>query len=193
MSYVFTDTAKIKRMMGIPTGVTQNDQAFEDLQAAVEQIVLDEIGLTTSGVTTYSEKIDIDFIGVNEVALAYRPLVSITALTIADTLQASTEYELDLDLSIIKLKPLASFFPTGRGVVEVTYTAGFANVPEDLKYAGNLIAVSLFNQQNSIGIKEQRLGDYTVKFDSGVGSTIPRIAERILCKHRRLFARGIGG
>jgi len=193
MPYVFTDKDRIKRMMGIPTVVTRNDAAIEDLQGAVEQMVLDELGLTSSGVIAYSEKIDVTAGGMSEVALTYRAVASITALTISGSLMSATGYELDSGLGIIKLKPLSALFSTGRGIVEVDYTAGFSSVPEDVIYAGNLIATSLFNQQSSAGIKEQRIGDYMVKFDGATGSTIPLIAQRILNKHRRVFARGLGG
>ena len=193
MSYVFTNKDRIKRMMGIPSVVTRNDAAIEDLQGAVEQMVLDELGLTSSGLTSYSEKIDITSGGMGEVALAYRPVSSITALTVSGSLMTSTGYELDSGLGVIKLTPLSAMFSTGRGVVEVDYVAGFSSVPADVIYAGNLIATSLFNQQSSAGIKEQRIGDYMVKFDGATGSTIPLIAQRILNKHRRVFARGLGG
>ena len=187
----FTDVTKLKRMLGIPAGVTRFDDTLVDLQDPVDQIMIDELGLSTVGVTTYTDKIDVTFGGITEVALKYRPVASIVALTISgDTQVLDTDYELIPDIGVIKLIPLTAILPTGRNIVEVTYTAGFDSVPSDLIYAGNLIAVSMFNQQAHVGYKMERSGDYQYQIDNGGGSTIPKLAQRLLGKHRRLFARG---
>ena len=188
----FTDVTKLKRMLGIPAGVTRFDDTLVDLQDPVDQIMLDELGLSLAGVTTYTDKIDVTFGGTTEVALKYRPVASVVALTISGNAQTiDTDYEVLSDIGVIKLLPLSAILPTGRNIVEVTYTAGFASVPSDLIYAGNLIAVSMFNQQAHVGYKMERSGDYQYQIDGGGGSTIPMLAQRILSKHRRLFARGM--
>lgn len=187
----FTDVTRLKRMLGVPAGVTRFDDTLTDLQGAVDQIMLDEIGLSATVGTTYTDKIDVNF-GVSEVALEYRPVLSIVALTIAGQLQTeNVDYEVISDIGMIKLIPLSNVLPTGRNIVEVTYVSGFTTVPADLLYAGNLIAVSMFNQQAHLGYKMERSGDYQYQLDNGSGSTIPALAKRILGKHRRLFARGM--
>lgn len=187
----FTDVTRLKRMLGVPAGVTRFDDTLTDLQGAVDQIMLDEIGLSATVGTTYTDKIDVNF-GVSEVALEYRPVLSIVALTIAGQLQTeNVDYEVISDIGMIKLIPLSNVLPTGRNIVEVTYVSGFTTVPADLLYAGNLIAVSMFNQQAHLGYKMERSGDYQYQLDNGAGSTIPALAKRILGKHRRLFARGM--
>ncbi len=187
----FTDVTRLKRMLGVPAGVTRFDDTLTDLQGAVDQIMLDEIGLSATVGTTYTDKIDVTF-GVSEVALEYRPVLSIVALTIAGQLQTeNVDYEVISDIGMIKLIPLSNVLPTGRNIVEVTYISGFTTVPADLLYAGNLIAVSMFNQQAHLGYKMERSGDYQYQLDNGAGSTIPALAKRILGKHRRLFARGM--
>lgn len=201
MSYNYTNTAAIKRMLGVSNGLcagtTMYDQAIEDIQGAVEVIVQDELGFETAGVATYSERYDINFIGQNEIATRFRPVVSVVALTIGGQLQTAVagnaqggEYTLTKDLGVIKLNPLYMSFPTGRGVVEITYTAGLDPIPADIIYAGNLIACSLFNQQGHVGFRSERASGYSYSLDSGLGSTIPQIAQRILSKHRRLMPRG---
>ena len=92
----------------------------------------------------------------------------------------------------IKLVPLWTAFPSGRGIVEITYNAGYSSVPSDLVYAGCMIGVSLFNKQSHVGLKSEKAGGYSYSTDSSMGATIPRIAQRILSKHRRLFAQGMG-
>ena len=100
------------------------------------------------------------------------------------------QYTLIKELGVIKLNPLYMSFPSGRGVIQVTYTAGMTTMPEDLKYASNMIAVSMFNQQGHVGFRSESAGGYRYSMDGGEGSTIPKIAQRIINKHRRLFARG---
>lgn len=200
--YHFTDTDRIKRMLGVSNGLcagtTMYDEAIEDIQKAVEIIMEDELPwASASGVTVVSESYDIDFVGVNEIATRYRPITNIVALTIGGQLQTQMElgdttgeYTVTHELGVIKLNPLYMSFPTGRAVIEITYETGYATIPEDLKYASNLIAVSLFNQQGHAGFRSERAGGYSYTMDGGEGSTIPKIAQRIIHKHRRLFARG---
>ncbi len=201
MSYNFTNTDAIKRMLGISSGLcagtTMYDEAIADIQLAVEVIVQDELGLEYAGVTTYSERYDINFIGQNEIATRFRPVVNVVALTIGGQLQTAVssadtggEYAITKDLGVIKLNPLYMSFPTGRGIIEITYTAGLDPMPADIKYAANLIACSLFNQQGHVGFVSERASGYSYNMGSGIGSTIPQIAQRILSKHRRLMPRG---
>ena len=185
----------VKSMLGIPAGITRYDSAITITLEVSEQILLDEIGLSDFVSKSYSEKIDITESGLNEVALAWNPVISIAALTIKSTAQTiTTDYEINKELGIIKLVPLSAYFPTGRGSVEVSYTAGYADVasiPKDLSYAGHLICCSMFNQQSHVGFVSEKAGNYSYNLGKATGSTIPMTAQRILNKHRRLFARGM--
>ena len=194
---IFCYRSTVKGILGIPDSVTTYDSAIDVLLDVADQMVLDEIDLEAAVSTTYSEKIDIDFGGQNEVLLSRTPVISIVGLTINGQAQTlDTDYYLVKNVGAIKLDPLSASFPTGRNVVDVTYTAGYQNasaIPKDLVHAANLIAASIFNQQSHFGLKSERAGGYSYQMDSGTGSTIPKIAQRILNKHRRLFARGMRG
>lgn len=203
MSYSFTDLQQIRRMLNLSDGScgsTRYDQAIQDLQPVVDQIVLDELGLDAAAETVYSEQIDINF-PVTEIALKYTPVTSVVALTIGNSLQyenggigssSESDFLVNKDIGIVKLDPMYVTFPDGRGVVEITYRAGWSSVPSDLKYAGNLIAVSLFNQQSHVGFRSERTSGYSYSTDSAAGTFIPLMASRILSKHRRVFALGLG-
>ena len=82
---------RIKRMLVIPAGITYLDSAIDDILLVADQMVLDELGLTDTDVTTYSEKIDITTSGINECALAYRPIASMVALTVNGNLFVENE------------------------------------------------------------------------------------------------------
>jgi len=189
------DATTVKSMLGIPSSMTRYDTAITETLRATEQILADQLGLDDFTTTTYTDKIDIDFIGVNEVALTYAPVISVAGLTLGNEAQVDgTDYVINKSLGIIKLLPLYTYFPTGREVVQITYTAGYADtnsIPSDLKYAGHLICCSLFNQQSHVGFQSERAGNYSYNLGSSRGSTIPEMARRILGKYTRVFARGM--
>ena len=191
----FASSTAIKRMLGIPSAVTTHDDAITDLLDAVDQIILDELNLTGTPYgagTTYTDKLDVTSSGQNMVNTTHRPVISVAALTISGTAYVEgTDYKLDKSLGMITLMPMGNFLPVGTEKVVITYNAGFASgVPADLVYAGNLIACSMFNQQAHVGFASEKAGSYTYSLGKGTGSTIPALANRILNKHRRIFARG---
>lgn len=186
----FASTTNMKLMLGIPSAITDHDTVLATIADAVDSIVLGELGLTTASVTSYTEKINIENSVQNEFAVTYVPLVSITSLTVNSVLQSdSTGYEFT-EWGAVRMLPVYNFLPTGRNVVEITYTAGFSSVPNDLKYAGSLIGCSMFNQQSHVGMKSEKVGEYQYTLGgNGTGSSIPALATRILGKYRRIFAR----
>ena len=188
----FASSTAIKRMLGIPSAVTTHDDAISDLLDAVDQIVLDELNLTAAASTSYTDKLDITEGGQSMINTTRRPVLAVPSLKVDGTTYADgTDYKIDKSLGMIILMPIGSCFPIGTEMVEITYTAGFASVPADLVYAGNLIACSMFNQQSHVGFASEKAGSYTYSLGKGVGSSIPSLASRILNKHRRLFARGV--
>ena len=187
----FASSVAIKRMLGIPSTVTTHDDAISDLLDAVDQIVLDELNLDAAASTTYTDKLDVSDSGQTMINTTKRPVLSVTALTVGGTAYTEgTNYKIDKSLGMVTLMPMGNFLPVGRESVEITYTAGFSSVPADLIYAGNLIACSMFNQLSHVGFASEKAGDYTYSLGKGAGSTIPALANRILNKHRRIFARG---
>ena len=180
---------KIKRMLGINSSVTTYDDTIDDLLDVADQIVLDDLGLLTFGITTYNENYSFDY-DVSELGLTYAPVASVVALTMSQNiLVQNTEYFVNKELGYIELKDKT--FDLGINVVSIEYTAGFDPLPSDVVYATNLIAVSLFNQQSHAGFKKEKAGDYSYEMETGSGSYIPAMASRILNKYRRLYARGL--
>ena len=180
---------KIKRMLGIQSVVTTYDETIDDLLEVADQIVLDDLGVSSFGVTTYSEIYSFDY-DVSVLGLSKTPLVSVVALTMSENLLVlDTDYYIDTETGYIELKDKT--FDVGDKTTEITYTAGFEPVPSDITYACNLVACSLFNQQSHVGFKQEKAGDYSYSMDSGSGSYIPSMASRILNKYRRLYAKGM--
>ena len=188
-------SSTVKTMLGIPSAITRYDDAIQQTVNASAVIVADELNLDSIVSTAYTDKIDITYIGVNEVALSHSPVLTVAGVTISDQLQIEgTDYIINKELGMIKLLPLYSKFPTGREIVVVSYTAGYSSVsavPADLTYAAHLICCSLFNQQSHVGFKSERAGNYSYNLGDSTGSTIPAMARRILGKYHRVFARGM--
>jgi len=190
---VLTSVLAAKQLLRIPAAITQHDTLLSTLCEVSDQTVLDEIDLTAFAVTTYNEKFDVDWSGVRNIAVNYRPLLSVVALTLDGTLKPAANYYFTTP-GAIKLTGAADYLPVGRQLVEVCYTAGFSTVPEDLKHAATLIVASHFNQGAHVGLARESVGSYSYGMGgSGGGVTIPVLALRILSKYRRIFPRPAGG
>ena len=188
----FASSVKIKRMLGIPSTVTYQDDAISDAVTVADAIVLDEIGLDAASSTSYTEKIDITVAGLSEFSVTYRPILSVTSLKISDeTKTENTDFKVEKTVGFIKLIPYNAILPVGRNIIEITYTAGYSSTPADLQYAANLIACSMLNVQGHAGLSREKTSTYAVTLDTDVGATVPNLARRILAKYRRVFARGM--
>jgi len=189
---VFSTLARCKSLLSIPTAVTTHDMLLTTLLSVSDQMILDEIDLTGTSVTTYSEKFDIDRAGTKDLQVNRTPLVSVTALTVSEALQAATTYY-STAYGQVRLTQDDGFFPVGRQVVEVCYTAGFATVPQDLHHAGTLIVASLFNSGPHVGFQRESVGSYSYAIGkAGAGNSLPTIAQRILSKYKRVFVKHPG-
>ena len=84
----FTSSTTMKLMLGIPSTVTDHDSVLDVIADAVDSIILGELGLTTTDVTSYTDKIDIENAIQNEFAVNNVPLVSITSLKVNSVLHS---------------------------------------------------------------------------------------------------------
>ena len=192
----FTGIGRVKRMLGIPgvagTGITTHDLLISTLVTVVDQLMLDELDLSAAEVTTYSEKFDITRTGQREVAVRRCPLVSVVALTNDGSLVAASDYY-TTDYGQVRLIGDGDFFDTGRQTVDITYTAGFSSIPEDLKHAATLIVCAQYNQSSHLGYNRESIGAYSYAIgNDGAGIMFPNMAQRILNNYRRIFVRSPG-
>jgi len=191
----FTTRNRVRNLLGLASGVTVHDELIDALVEVSDQIIFDEIGLPSADgarVSTYTETLDVSGTGQNEIAVNYVPLISVVALTTGGSggsLVDSDNYYFT-EWGQVRLIPIGGFFPSGRQTVQITYTAGFSRVPNDLRHAATLVAVHMFNEGPHVGFQAERLATYNYKIANlGQGLYMPRIAQRILGKYKRLFAR----
>lgn len=91
--------------------------------------------------------------------LARRPVTSVASVTVSDSALSETEYEVDTAAGIVYRTTTAGTRPpepwgwwtTGTTVIE--YTAGYATVPADLKYA----AIKFVQAENTTGSRDPNL------------------------------------
>jgi hypothetical protein len=178
----FTSSARVKRELRIPAGVTTWDLLIDDIVVQAHASILTRLDLAGKTVQTYSETLDIEGFRVSQIALRHRPTVAIAALTDSGTAVAAENYA--LRSGWLKLKGPGACFTGGVGEVDVTYTAGFASDPEDLIEAETLEACRRWNTGPKTGLGEERTGRYTW-IGAKTGEARARIDE-ILAAYERI-------
>lgn len=89
-----------------------------------------------------------------------------------------------------------AFWDRGRGIIQVSYTAGYTTIPGDLKHASLAVAGYFRNMGNKTGVRSESLGSYSYSIANelaamGSDLTIPDVVvKNILDRYR---ARYIGG
>lgn len=192
---MFTTLAAVKAALGILATDTTRDLAITQIVQAANKTVLNIFGLTTSEITTYTDYIEVDDETTPSLFTRRWPVVSMTSVTEAGSVLASTEYRVR-DFGEVKLLGSGRFWACGRESVVLVYTAGWSVVPDDLVWAATLIALHAFNTAPKAGLKSEKIGQYAYDLGGasiagadggGGGFGIPPEAERILAEYRRPF------
>jgi len=179
-----TSTARCKRVLGIPAGVTLHDALLDDLVDVGEQMVLAYCGMAALTATSVTEMYDIEAAGTSELRLRGFPVSSVQAVVASGATLQATQWYVDTRPGIVRLSPLGYFFPVGRQQVSVTYTFGYASPPADLQHAATLVAVAEFNRARHAGLSSEGMTGYRYSVDD---SALPPAALAILARYVRAF------
>lgn len=179
-----TSTARCKRVLGIPAGVTLHDALLDDLVDVGEQMVLAYCGMAALTATSVTELYDIEAAGTSELRLRGFPVSSVQAVVASGATLQATQWYVDTRPGIVRLSPLGYFFPVGRQQVSVTYTFGYASPPADLQHAATLVAVAEFNRARHAGLSSEGMTGYRYSVDD---SALPPAALAILARYVRAF------
>lgn len=98
--------------------------------------------------------------------LAHRPAIAITTVVVDDSTLASSEYELEDYRRLVipegdynpRLRSSAGCWPLGTNNIEVTYSYGYAAVPNAVKLATMKLAAFYYRRDGSGGVKAENLG-----------------------------------
>jgi len=160
MSVVTLD--ELKRFLSVDTTDTSEDTFYQELLDRAEQKIGNVFGGALSQ-NTYTETYDFDRI----IYPRHYPVVSITSLTIDGVAQTDGVDYFSYDYIVLMNEG-------ERKSVEITYTAGFNPVPDDIKQA--IILTAAFYMRINSELKPETEADYRM----------PQEVENILNPYRRI-------
>ncbi len=162
---LFTLT-ELKTFLGI-SGTTEDAQ-LTPMVAAVNAWVLKYLDRGIEK-TTYTGEL-YDGTGTASLILRNYPVSAVTKVLIENEELKAVDYDdrvesgtdgywiKDADTGILFR---SSCWPRGRGLIKVSYTAGYDEIPDDLKYCCYRIASYLRNVQKKPGLVAESLGSYS--------------------------------
>lgn len=152
-----TDLARVKGALHIPVAVTVHDQRLGEIVGEVDSDLLEDFDLDSwDAATTYTETLDVlPGTGGYTVVARRFPIRTVVALTasLAPLVQGA-DYRVDRG-GVIRLLGSGASFESGRGTVEVTYTAGHVvagATPSWLVRLATMKAALQYNVEPQIGI-----------------------------------------
>ena len=182
-----TSQAKVKRSLGIPTGITMHDTYIDELLEVADQQIIAYCGMSAITNATVTEQYDIPTRYENEVVLQGFPVVSVASVLVAGTTLNTSTYYVTSQTGVLKLTDSSKFFSEGRRKVNVTYTYGVgATAPADLQHAATIITCFHFNTSGHAGFLQEAAGGYRYKIDD---YSLPPTAAAILARYRRVFPK----
>lgn len=183
-----TTTTKCKRALGIPSGLTMHDDFLDTLVEVADTQILGYCGVAalTSSTATL-EAYDVELDSQDEIVLRNFPVSAVSAVVSSGTTLNSSAYYFDQNTGAVRMISSGRYFPQGKQTVKVSYTYGFATIPSDLSHAATLIVCSHFNRSRHAGMESESAAGYRYRVES---QGIPKTAEALLARYRRLIPRG---
>lgn len=165
-----TTTATVKTYAGISGSGA--DAQIDVIVSAVDRAIKAYLGRQIESAAVTAEIHDGN--GLDDfLILAEWPVTAVSAVSISGTALTASDYEIDGSDGILFYKPGGTGFaawPEGRRNISVTYTAGYASVPEDLALAAAKQAVYEVKLTSVLG---SRLGDRsTITEDGGTAQYV---------------------
>lgn len=174
-----TSITRIKGILGMPAGVTFHDASIGYAVDGANKYVLRKIGQASLAVQTMVEWPVVYNSAQSEIQLRHTPVVGIVAITNWGMPLSASDYRVDNELGHIRLRRQSAYWSDSRDGVEVMYGWGYDadTIPNDLKQAADMIAISNFNKGRNSGKKSESEGGYSVTFTDEM---IPAEARMIL-------------
>lgn len=158
-----TTLAKLKQYLGITS--TNDDAMLTELLASAEAFVLSYID-TNIEVQPFSERYN----GTGSTGLVpdHTPIQSVTSLKVDGMVispsAAHGQPGYFFDSTMIVLRGYK--FTRGRLNVELSYTAGYPQVPADVTQAVNYIAAQMYKRKDRIGVSSKTIGQESISYDA---------------------------
>jgi len=162
------ELADVREWLGSTT--TAADALLSRLITAASEFVERHTGRSFSGIQNYTEIYD--GTGRDRMQLRQWPVVSVSSIKIAPSIEiteAATEFPPASGTFTLESPPLSGgiqtlivhghCFPRGRGAMQVTYTAGFADVPADVRQAVVELVGERYKHRDRIGLNSKSIGN----------------------------------
>jgi hypothetical protein len=178
---------KVKRILGIPAGITVHDTRIDDIVSDVDSMILGEVGQTAITQTTVCEWVPILFMS-GRLRLSHWPVISVAGVTQDGSAVAAADYTVDSS-GYIDLIDSSAYWTKGRKTVQVTYTYGIKDADlTDVKHAANVWAAAMFNVEPHVGLESEQLDSYNYNLSGSKGFDIPPSVERVLARLRNVIS-----
>lgn len=157
--------SELKTFLGISG--TSEDAQLTPMVAMVNKYLVNYVDRDIEE-TTYEDEL---YDGPGTVALTLRnyPIIEVSSVMCNNIEVEEVSYEDRMDNGTdgywIKDPELgilwrSGLWPRGRGIILISYTAGYETIPDDVKYAAYVAASYLRRIQKKIGIISESLGSY---------------------------------
>jgi hypothetical protein len=152
--------------------VTISDSTYKNQLLYISSAFIERYCKRTFSSSTYtSEKYNGN--GTHFLQLEKYPVTTLTSVILWDTFNNSalttytqyTDYLLHDDGSTGMIW-LRQGFVLGINNYRITYTAGYTNIPYDLKYATCLLAYHVYKNSGKVGMDSERIGNYSYKMSA---------------------------
>lgn len=170
-SWALTSVADVKESLGIDSGdSTQNNLIIRKINQATDMIE-SYCGKNNSqhfASTSYTD--EYDGTGINQLVLKNRPVISITSFKQRNTTENYSDWT-TIDSSLYFTDTTAGVIdllftvPMNWNIIQVVYTAGFADIPSDLAEAcATLAAYLVENGATGASIKKKQQGPKSIEY-----------------------------
>ena len=175
LSYSLTTLADVKESLGIDAGDTTQDNVIIRKINQATRMIEKYTGIRFAS-TVYTNE-EYDATNVDQLVLKQRPIITFTSFQVRDTTLNQSDWEtvdstlyfVDSDAGVLDLL----FIADGHwNRYRVTYTAGYATIPEDIaEAAATLAAFYVDNPTSGAAIKSKEEGQRKIEYYNTSGSS----------------------
>lgn len=170
-----TTVATLKAWLGT-TSTTADDQ----LQRLVTAVSVGVAEFLRRDLHSQERTETYDGTGSDLLLLRQVPVTAVARVLVDGQELPATSYRMT-PLSLVRL---GGWWPTGWGNVQVTYTAGYADVPSDVEQAVLEICGYRWREKDRIGVASKGFGQETTTFHL---TDMPESARSVLLSYRRVI------
>jgi len=184
-----TSLENVKLFLGITDA--DDDTLLGEILEGVSSAIETDLGRPIA-LGTYSEIFDIDNDYTDEINLKNYPVNSVVALTDNGVLLTHNTHYYWTTYGYIMRLPKSSmlnesgYFTVGARKVEVTYVAGYAEIPSDIQLITKKIVGQVYENREGGSFQHEKIGDYSYSLLE-TAAVADSFLDRVLKRYRRIW------